>query len=46
MSLRFFEGQDHAKVYAQFRPVPPESLIKRIVEFVQEKVRQMNYGDI
>ncbi|ODN05911.1 putative methyltransferase [Orchesella cincta] len=37
MSLRFFEGQDHAKFYAKYRPIPPPELIERLVNFLQEK---------
>ncbi|CAL8096227.1 unnamed protein product [Orchesella dallaii] len=37
MSLRFFEGQDHAKFYAKYRPIPPTELIERLVNFLREK---------
>ena len=38
MSQRFFEGSQHASLYAQFRPSPPQALADRIVGFLKEKV--------
>ncbi|KZR98167.1 Uncharacterized protein APZ42_006542, partial [Daphnia magna] len=35
---RFFEGVQHAKNYATFRPRPPEQLTERIVAYLKEKV--------
>uniref|UniRef100_A0A0P5KI83 Putative Ubie/coq5 methyltransferase n=1 Tax=Daphnia magna TaxID=35525 RepID=A0A0P5KI83_9CRUS len=34
---RFFEGVQHAKNYATFRPRPPEQLTERIVAYLKEK---------
>ena len=33
MSIRLFEGSDHAKYYAQFRPYYPDSVVRTIVEY-------------
>jgi hypothetical protein len=38
MAQRFFEGSQHATLYAQFRPRPPQALADRIVSFLKEKV--------
>ncbi|XP_042871354.1 putative methyltransferase DDB_G0268948 isoform X3 [Penaeus japonicus] len=36
MANRFFEGAAHAAAYAKFRPLPPISLVERIVSFAKE----------
>lgn len=33
-TTRLFEGSDHAKAYAQFRPSPPASLAEAVVAFL------------
>ena len=33
---KLFEGSEHSKVYASFRPLPPLSLIKQISEYIGE----------
>lgn len=38
MSQRFFEGDEHASLYAQYRPDPPQELADRIVNFLKDKV--------
>ncbi|XP_037072977.1 putative methyltransferase DDB_G0268948 isoform X2 [Pollicipes pollicipes] len=36
--LRLFEASSHAKLYAEFRPNPPASLINAVVQAVKEKL--------
>lgn len=36
MSIRLFESSDHAKIYAQFRPDYPESVVKTIVNYCKQ----------
>ena len=36
MAYRLFEGSQHARLYAQYRPQPPPALIARVVSFVRE----------
>jgi hypothetical protein len=38
MSFHYFEVAGHATVYNKFRPRPPEGLVRRIVDFLLEKV--------
>jgi hypothetical protein len=38
MSFHYFETAGHATVYNQFRPRPPVDLVKRMVDFLLEKV--------
>lgn len=38
MSFHYFEAAGHATVYNKFRPRPPEELVKRIINFLVEKV--------
>ncbi|XP_042871353.1 putative methyltransferase DDB_G0268948 isoform X2 [Penaeus japonicus] len=38
MANRFFEGAAHAAAYAKFRPLPPISLVERIVSFAKETI--------
>ena len=33
MAIRLFEGQEHAKLYAQFRPTYPNGMYEEIVEY-------------
>jgi len=33
--MRLFESSLHARLYAQFRPEPPKSLINRVIQFVK-----------
>jgi len=37
MAHRHFEGKAHAMLYAKYRPVPPQELIQKIVNFIKEK---------
>jgi len=40
MASKLFEGLQHSKNYAIFRPVPPKSLVQKIVDFIgKDKVR-------
>jgi hypothetical protein len=41
MSFQYFEAAGHATVYNQFRPRPPVNLVKRIVDFLVEKVSRL-----
>lgn len=41
MSSRHFEGQDHAQLYAKYRPSPPPTLVKILLNFLREKVRKL-----
>ena len=38
MTLRLYEGREHSKVYARFRPGPPRSLVDKVIAFRDEKV--------
>jgi hypothetical protein len=38
MSQRFFEGTEHATLYAKSRPNAPPGLADKIVSFLKEKV--------
>jgi hypothetical protein len=38
MSQRFFEGTEHATLYAKSRPNAPPGLADKIVNFLKEKV--------
>jgi hypothetical protein len=38
MSQRFFEGTEHATLYAKSRPNAPSGLADKIVSFLKEKV--------
>ena len=35
MSVKLFEGEEHAKIYSQSRPGYPKELIERIIDFVR-----------
>lgn len=37
MAHRYFEGKVHAQLYAMYRPLPPISLIQRMISFLKEK---------
>jgi len=37
MSQRYFEGAEHAAIYALFRPTPPLVLVKKIISYLKEK---------
>ncbi|XP_076041204.1 putative methyltransferase DDB_G0268948 [Oratosquilla oratoria] len=39
MANRYFDGIDHAAIYAAHRPLPPQSLIDRTLKFLREKVQ-------
>jgi hypothetical protein len=41
ISFHYFEAAGHAEVYNQFRPIPPLDLVKRIVDFLVEKVSRL-----
>ena len=41
MSQRYFEGANHAAIYAMYRPIPPTKLIDRIILYFREKVRSL-----
>src|SRR5688500_10148745 len=38
MSVRIFEGSQHAKTYAQFRTVLPDKVIEEILDFLCEMI--------
>lgn len=38
MSQRFFEGTQHAALYAKARPNAPPQLAQRIIDYLKEKV--------
>ncbi|EEB17383.1 conserved hypothetical protein [Pediculus humanus corporis] len=39
MSFKYFEAESHISTYNKFRPIPPKSLIEKIIEFTKrEKV--------
>ena len=38
MSKRYFEGTEHAALYAQFRPRSPQQVVDRIINYLKEKV--------
>ncbi|PNF30150.1 hypothetical protein B7P43_G01255 [Cryptotermes secundus] len=38
MSFHYFKAAGHATVYNKFRPKPPEELVKRIIDFLVEKI--------
>jgi hypothetical protein len=38
MSQRFFEGTQHATLYAKSRPSAPPRLAEKIISFLKEKV--------
>ncbi|CAL4151196.1 unnamed protein product, partial [Meganyctiphanes norvegica] len=37
MANRYFEGVNHAEIYAKFRPVPPQTLIATIIAYLKQK---------
>lgn len=39
MSFKYFEAESHVSTYNQFRPSPPQSLIEKIIQFSNEKVK-------
>jgi hypothetical protein len=41
ISFHYFEAAGHAEVYNQFRPRPPLDLVKRIVDFLVDKVSRL-----
>jgi len=38
MSKRYFEGTEHAELYAKYRPRSPQQVVDRIINYLKEKV--------
>ena len=44
MANKLFEGNEHSKIYALYRPTPPISLIEEILEKVPNKGLALDVG--
>ena len=44
--FRMFEGSQHARLYAQFRPDPPAPLLERVLEFVRRSAPLQRAVDV
>ena len=44
MTDKLFEGDEHSKIYALYRPTPPISLIEEILEKVPQKGLALDVG--
>ena len=44
MAKRHFEGEQHAKEYAKFRPSPPDSLIKYVISKTKKNDLALDIG--
>ena len=42
--IKLFEGEEHAQLYTEFRPTYPNSVVKSILDYLQEKSDQKNYA--
>ncbi len=38
MSVRIFEGSNHANKYAKFRPIVPDNVIDCVLDFLRQRI--------